>query len=87
MRTATAGYPKLDLTDEALSRAADHSAGPLVTQHSATLGHSTHKECEVLPLFENSDEEQEYLWCKDTRLENQRATERLRTRVLGKNTH
>jgi hypothetical protein len=29
--TATAGNPGVDLTDKALSRAADHSTGPLVT--------------------------------------------------------
>jgi hypothetical protein len=78
-RAATAGDPEVDLTDEAPSRAADYSAGPPVTQRSATLGHPTPKEGEAPPLFENSDEELEYLRREDARLEKQREIERLRT--------
>ncbi len=37
---ATTGNIETDLTNEAPSRAMDHSAGLPVTQHSATLGHS-----------------------------------------------
>jgi hypothetical protein len=85
-RAATAGDPEVYLTKEAPSRAADHSAGPPVTQCSATLGHPTPEEGEA-PLFENSDDELEYLRRKDARLEKQCEIERLRTRVLGKNTH
>jgi hypothetical protein len=85
-RTATAGDSEVDLADEAPFRAADHYADPPVTQHSTTLGHLTPEEGDA-PLFENSDEEPEYLRREDARLEKQRKIERLRTRVLGKNTH
>ncbi len=83
-RAATAGDPEVDLTSEAPSRAADHSAVPPVTQGSAMLGHPTPKEGEALPLFKNSNEEPEYLQRKDACLEKQREFERLRTRVLGR---
>ncbi len=46
--------------DEAPPRAADYSAGLLITQRSTTLGHPTLKEGEV-PLFKSYDEELEYL--------------------------
>jgi hypothetical protein len=83
---ATAGNPEVDLTDKVPSRAADHPAGPQVTQRSATLGHLTSEEGEA-PLFENSNEELEYLQRKHAHLEKQREIECLRTQVLGKNTH
>ncbi len=67
-RAATAGNPEADLTDEAPSRAVDHSASPPVTQRSVTLGHPTPKEGEAL-LFGNSDEELDCLWRKNVRLE------------------
>jgi hypothetical protein len=85
-RVATAGDCEIDLTDEA-HRAADPSAGPLVSQLSATLVHPTPQEDDAPPIFENSDEELEYLWRKDDRLEKQREIKHLRTRVLCKATH
>jgi hypothetical protein len=72
-----AGDPEVDLTDEAPSRAADHSASTPVTQRFATLRHPIPEEGEA-PLFENSDEELDYLRRKNTRLEKQRKIERLR---------
>jgi hypothetical protein len=83
---AMAGDLEVDLTDEAPSRAADHSAGPLVTQCSVTLRHSTPEEGEA-PLFENSDEELDYLRCVNAHLEKQPKIELLHARVLGKNTN
>jgi hypothetical protein len=58
-RAARAGHPKVDLTDEAPCRAIHCSAGPPVTQRSATIVLSTPKEGEE-PLFKNSDEELDY---------------------------
>jgi hypothetical protein len=81
-----AGDLEVDVTDEAPSRAADHSAGLSVTQCSAMLGHPIPKEGEA-PLLENSDEELDYPCRKNTRLEKQCNIERLCARVLGKNTH
>jgi hypothetical protein len=51
------------------------------------LGHPTPEEGEAPLLFENSDEELEYLRREAARLEKQREIKRLGTRVLGKNTH
>ena len=85
-RVATAGDCEINLTDEAHG-AADPSAGPPVSQRSATLAHPTPEEDDAPPTFENSDEELEYLRREDARLEKQRKIERLRTRVLGKATH
>jgi hypothetical protein len=59
-RAATAGNPEIDLTHEAPSRAADHYAGPPVTQHSTMLGCPTPKGVEA-SLFENSNEELEFI--------------------------
>jgi hypothetical protein len=81
-----AGDLEVDLTDEAPSRAADHSIDPPVTQHSATLRHPTPKVGKA-PLFRNSDEELDNLGCENARLEKQHEIERLRSQVLGKNTH
>jgi hypothetical protein len=69
-RADTAGNPEVDLTDEAPSRAADHSLSPPVTQRPATLGHPTPDEGEAL-LFENLDEGLENLWHKNARWEKQ----------------
>jgi hypothetical protein len=80
-----AGNLKVDFTDEAPSRAADHSTRPSVTQRSTTLRNPTPKKGEVL-LFENLDEELDYLQRENACLEKQREIERLRTRVLSKNT-
>ncbi len=85
-RAAMASDPKADLPDAAPFWAADQSASPLVTKRFATLGHSTPEEGEV-PLFKNLDEEVDYLWGKNSRLEKQHKIERQCTRVLGKNTH
>jgi hypothetical protein len=59
---ATAGYSKVDLINEAPPRATDHAAGPSVTQGSAMLSHPTPEEDETPLLFNNLDEELEYLW-------------------------
>jgi hypothetical protein len=64
----------------------DYSAIPLVIQRSAMLEHLTHNEGEA-PFFKNLDDEQEYLWRKNARLENQHEIECLRARVLGQNTY
>jgi hypothetical protein len=66
-----AGDPRVDLIDEALSEAADYSTGPLVTQHSTSLGLPNPEAGESL-LFRNSDEELEYLRHKYACLEKQR---------------
>ncbi len=84
--SATEGNPQVDLTDEMPSGTADHSAGPVVTQHSVMLRHPTHEEGEV-PLFENSDKELPYPKQENTCLESQRELECLRMRVIGKNTY
>ncbi len=84
--TAIAGNPTVDLTDEAPPMATNHSASSQTTQCSAMLGHSTAKKGDVL-LFENSDEELDYLQRKYICLEKQRRIECLRARVLGNNTH
>jgi hypothetical protein len=77
-RAARASDRKIDLTDEA-HRAVDSSAGPPVSQWSATLAHHTPEEDAAPPTFENSDEELEYLRREDARLEKQREIECLRT--------
>jgi hypothetical protein len=83
---ATAGKFELDLTDKAHT-AADPFASPPVSKQSDTLEHSTHEEDDAPPTFENSDEELEYLWCKDACFEKQHKIEILCTRVLCKATH
>ncbi len=85
-RAATAGDPKANLINKVPSRAMDYSAIPLVIQRSAMLEHLTHNEGEA-PFFKNLDDEQEYLWRKNARLENQHEIECLRARVLGQNTY
>jgi hypothetical protein len=55
---ATASDCEIDLTDEAHS-ATDPSAGPLVSQRSATLAHPISEEDDALLTLENSDEELE----------------------------
>jgi hypothetical protein len=66
-----AGNPEINLTNEAHPRAMDRSAGPWVTQPSATLCNPTLEGSEA-SLIKNSDEELEYLQCKETCLEKQR---------------
>ncbi len=70
-RAARAGNHEIDLTNEA-HRAADPSAGPLVSQQSTTLALHTPEEDGALPTFESSDEELEYQRREDARLEKQR---------------
>jgi hypothetical protein len=80
--TATASDQEVDLTDDA-HRAVAPSAGPLVSQLSATLAHPTPKEDDAPRTLENFDEMLEYLWRKDSCLEKQHKIEHLCTRVLG----
>jgi hypothetical protein len=86
-RAATTGDHEVDLTNEAPPRAADPSAGPPISQCSATLGNPTPEEGDALPAFENSDEELEYWRREDARLEKQRELKRLCNQVLGKTIH
>ncbi len=55
-QAVTVGNPEVHLTNEALSQAANHAAGPPVTQRSATIGHPTPKKGEA-QLITNSAKE------------------------------
>ncbi len=85
-RAATPGDHEVDLTNEAPSRAAYHSAGPQVTQPSAKLGRPTPEEGESV-LYKNSGEELEYLQRKNTHLEKQCKIKCLCAWLLDNNTH
>jgi hypothetical protein len=70
---------EVDFADKVPPRIEDYSAGYLITQHFAMLGHSTLKDREALLLFENSNEELDYLECKHAHLEKPHKIESLQT--------